>query len=168
MRTYRHYLAVVAQNTILFSGTVRENITYGLDRVDEKRLQEVLELANVSQFVRELPKGLDTVIGEHGGRLSGGQRQRISIARAFIRDPRVIVLDEATSALDVVSEKLVQEAIQRLISRRTTLIVAHRLSTIRNADRVVVMRQGRIVEQGTHDELMARQGEFFRMVNLQK
>jgi len=168
MRTYRHYLAVVAQNTILFSGTVRENITYGLDRVDDKRLQEVLELANVSQFVRELPKGLDTVIGEHGGRLSGGQRQRISIARAFIREPRVIVLDEATSALDVVSEKLVQEAIQRLISRRTTLIVAHRLSTIRNADRVVVMKQGRIVEQGTHDKLMIRQGEFFRMVNLQR
>ena len=168
MRTYRHYLAVVAQNTILFSGTVRENITYGLDHVDDKRLQEVLELANVSQFVRDLPKGLDTIIGEHGGRLSGGQRQRISIARAFIRDPRVIVLDEATSALDVVSEKLVQEAIQRLISRRTTLIVAHRLSTIRNADRVVVMNQGRIVEQGTHDELMTREGEFFRMVSLQK
>jgi ATP-binding cassette subfamily B protein len=159
---------VVAQNTILFSGTVRENITYGLDHVDDKRLQEVLELANVSQFVRDLPKGLDTIIGEHGGRLSGGQRQRISIARAFIRDPRVIVLDEATSALDVVSEKLVQEAIQRLISRRTTLIVAHRLSTIRNADRVVVMNQGRIVEQGTHDELMTREGEFFRMVSLQK
>ena len=168
MRTYRHYLAVVAQNTILFSGTVRENITYGLDHVDDKRLQEVLELANVTQFVRELPKGLDTVIGEHGGRLSGGQRQRISIARAFIRDPRVIVLDEATSALDVVSEKLVQEAIQRLISRRTTLIVAHRLSTIRNADRVVVMNQGWIVEQGTHHELMNRQGEFFGMVNLQR
>jgi len=168
MRTYRRSLAVVAQNTILFSGTIRENILYGLDHVDEKRLQEVLELANVAQFVRELPRGLETVIGEHGGRLSGGQRQRISIARAFIRDPRVIVLDEATSALDVVSEKLVQEAIQRLISRRTTLIVAHRLSTIRNADRVIVMKQGRIVEQGTHDELLALQGEFFRMVNLQK
>jgi ATP-binding cassette subfamily B protein len=167
MRTYRHYLSVVAQNTILFSGSIRENITYGLDRVGEKSLQEALDLANVSQFVGELPDGIETVIGEHGGKLSGGQRQRLAIARAFIRDPKVIVLDEATSALDVVSEKWVQEAIQRLINRRTTLIVAHRLSTIRNANRVIVMRQGRLAEQGTYDELMALQGEFFRMVNLQ-
>ncbi len=168
MRTYRKHLSVVSQNTILFSGTLRENITYGLGRIDEKQLANVLEMANVNQFLKDLPNGLNTMIGEHGGKLSGGQRQRVSIARALIRDPHVIVLDEATSALDVASEKLVQEAIQRLIRQRTTLIVAHRLSTIRNAHRVVVMSQGRIVEIGTHAELMARGGEFFKMVNLQQ
>jgi ATP-binding cassette subfamily B protein len=167
MRSYRRFLAVVSQNTILFSGTLRENITYGLERVDEKQLHDVLEMANVTQFLKDLPEGLNTRIGEHGGKLSGGQRQRISIARALIRHPQVIVLDEATSALDVISERLVQEAIQRLIRGRTTLIVAHRLSTIRNADRVVVMKQGQIAELGTHAELMARQGEFSRMVHLQ-
>lgn len=168
MRTYRRHLAVVSQNTVLFSGTIRDNITYGLGRVNERLLNDVLDMANVNQFVKELPRGLDTLIGEHGGKLSGGQRQRISIARALIRDPKVIVLDEATSALDVASEKLVQEALQRLISQRTTLIVAHRLSTIRNADRVIVMKQGRIVESGRHDELIALGGEFARMVSLQK
>ncbi len=168
LRQYRRFLAVVPQTTILFSGSVRENIAYGLDKVDNGRLWEILESANAAEFVRKLPKGLDTPLGELGTRLSGGQRQRIAIARALIRDPRVIVLDEATSALDVVSESLIQEAIQRLIKGRTTFIVAHRLSTIRNADRIAVLKNGVCVEVGTHDELMNAKGEFYTYKLLQQ
>lgn len=167
MRTYRQFVAVVPQNTILFSGTIRDNVTYGLNAVDDVSLARVLEMANVTSFLRDLPEGMETKIGEHGGKLSGGQRQRIAIARALIRNPRVIVLDEPTSALDVVSERFVQEAMETLIKGRTTLIVAHRLSTIRNADRVVVMKAGRIVETGRHDDLVARQGEFYKLKVLQ-
>jgi ATP-binding cassette subfamily B protein len=136
--------------------------------VTEDRLQEVLQMSNCADFVSKLPKGLDTPIGNHGGKLSGGQRQRIAIARAMLRDPRVIILDEATSALDVESEKKVQEALNRLIAGRTTFIVAHRLSTIRNANRVIVMDSGRIIESGTHAELLSRdQGAFKKLHALQ-
>ena len=134
LRSYRKHLAVVPQNTILFSGTIRDNITYGLTTVSDKQLDEVIKAANLKDVVDSLPDGVDTYIGEHGGKLSGGQRQRISIARALIRNPKVIVLDEATSALDSISEKLIQEALGRLTAGRTTFIVAHRLSTIRDAD----------------------------------
>ncbi len=167
LRKYRRFLAVVPQNTILFSGTIRENITYGLADTTETKIREAISLANAAEFIDELPQGLDTAIGEHGGKLSGGQRQRIAIARALIRDPRVIIFDEATSSLDVVSEALIQEAISRLVKGRTTFIVAHRLSTIRNADRIVVLKQGRIAETGTFSELMAAQGEFYHLKNLQ-
>lgn len=160
-RTFRRFVAVVPQQTVLFSGTVRENITYGLKHVTDAKLHEALEMANCAEFIRHLPDGLETSIGSHGGKLSGGQRQRIAIARALLRDPRVIILDEATSALDVLSEKLVQEAITRLIKGRTTFIVAHRLSTIRNADRIVVMNLGRILEVGTRQELLGRAGGAF-------
>ena len=122
-------------------------------------------MANAAEFVSKMPHGVDTKLGELGTRLSGGQRQRISIARALARNPRVIILDEATSSLDVVSESLIQEAIQRLIKGRTTFIVAHRLSTIRNAGRIVVMREGACVESGTHDELMNAKGEFYKYKN---
>jgi len=167
-RSFRRFLAVVPQQTVLFSGSIRDNITYGLDGVTDRRLGEVLEMANCTEFVGRLAKGLDTPIGSHGAKLSGGQRQRIAIARALLRDPRVIILDEATSALDVVSERLVQEAINRLIRGRTTFIVAHRLSTIRHANRIVVMRDGRIVETGSHAELLGREGSAFsRMQALQ-
>jgi ATP-binding cassette subfamily B protein len=167
MRSYRQSLAVVPQTTVLFSGTIRNNITYGLSDVSDERLQEVIELANLQDVVAEMPLGLETTIGEHGGKLSGGQRQRISIARAMIRDPHIIILDEATSALDSVSEHQVQKAMDELIKGRTTFIVAHRLSTIRNADRIVVMKQGQIVEIGSYDELLDKKGEFYQLKQLQ-
>jgi len=168
LRKYRKFLAVVPQNTILFSGSVRENIVYGLEKVPDSRLWEILEIANAAKFVSEMPQGLNTTLGEHGNRLSGGQGQRIAIARALIRNPNIIVLDEATSALDVMSESLIQEAIQRLTKGRTTLIVAHRLSTIRNASRIIVMKNGKIVESGSHEQLMKAQGEFYRFNQLQQ
>ncbi|MGK9253566.1 MULTISPECIES: ABC transporter ATP-binding protein [Paenibacillus] len=164
---YRRHLAVVPQTNILFSGSIRDNITYGLKGITDERLMEVVELAHLSEMVGRLPHGVDTMVGEHGGKLSGGQRQRIAIARALVRDPQVIVLDEATSALDNASEFHVQQAMQQLIKGRTTFIVAHRLSTIRHADRIVVMKRGRIVETGTFDELIALKGEFYHLKQLQ-
>jgi ATP-binding cassette subfamily B protein len=167
MNSFRKHLAVVPQNVILFSGTIRQNITYGLPDVDDKRLEEVIKAANLGDLVKELPEGLDTMIGEHGGKLSGGQRQRISIARALMRNPSVILLDEATSALDSASERMVQEAIQNLSKGRTTFIVAHRLSTIRNADRIAVIGDGVCKELGTYEELVNKKGDFYRLVQIQ-
>ena len=160
MRTWRRHIAMVPQQTILFSGSLRDNITYGLAGYSAAQIEAVLEAARLVEVVRQLPEGLDTPVGENGVRLSGGQRQRIAIARALIRDPRVIILDEATSALDSVSEHAVQEAVNELVRARTTLIVAHRLSTIRHARRVVVMAGGRMVECGPPAELAARGGAF--------
>lgn len=167
LRTYRKHLAVVPQTSILFSGTIRDNITYGIDNVSEEQLQEVVKAANLTDLVNSLPQGLDTLVGEHGGKLSGGQRQRISIARALIRNPKVIVLDEATSALDSISEKLIQEALNNLTKDRTTFIVAHRLSTIRDADKIAVIADGHCVEYGTFEELMELKGEFYKMKVIQ-
>lgn len=167
LRSYRKYLAVVPQTSILFSGTLRDNITYGVENVDEKSLWEAVRAANLSDLIDTLPDGLDTEVGEHGGKLSGGQRQRVSIARAIIRNPKVIVLDEATSALDSISEKLIQEALNNLTKDRTTFIVAHRLSTIRDADKIAVIRDGHCVEYGTYEELMELKGEFYRMKKIQ-
>jgi len=167
LRTYRQQIGVVPQTTLLFNGTLRENVTYGLDGVPDARLWQILAEANLAEFVRGLPQGLDTPLGESGTRLSGGQRQRLAIARALVRDPRIILLDEATSALDTESERLVQEALVRLTKDRTTLIVAHRFSTIRHADRVVVLHGGEIVETGTPAELLARPGPFSRLAALQ-
>ncbi|MBM4148574.1 MAG: ABC transporter ATP-binding protein [Lentisphaerae bacterium] len=166
MRQYRRFISVVPQQTYLFRGTIRENITFGLDAVDRRTLDEVVEMTHVSDFVRNLPEGLDTPVGEGGSTLSGGQRQRIAIARAMIRDPRLIIFDEATTALDAESENLVQDAIYRMIQGRTTFIVAHRLSTVRKAGKIVFLRAGQVVEQGSYDELMALGGDFFRMNEL--
>jgi ATP-binding cassette, subfamily B, bacterial len=167
MRSYRQKLAVVPQSTVLFSGSIRSNITYGLSDVSEEQLQKVIKMANLQDVVAAMPDGLDTMVGEHGGKLSGGQRQRIAIARAMIRDPHIILLDEATSALDNISEFVVQKAMRELIRGRTTFIVAHRLSTIRDADRIVVMKNGRVQEVGTYDELLQRRGEFYQLKQMQ-
>ena len=167
LRSYRKHLAVVPQTSILFSGTIRDNITYGIDDFDEESLNKVVDAANLRDLIDSLPDGLDTVVGEHGGKLSGGQRQRVSIARALMRNPEVIVLDEATSALDSISEKLIQEALNNLTKDRTTFIVAHRLSTIKGADRIAVIADGHCVEYGTYDELMELKGEFYQMKSIQ-
>lgn len=167
LRSYRRQIAVVLQNSILFSGTIRDNITYGSPDVSEEHLQKVIDLACLRDVVDSLPQGLNTPVGECGNRLSGGQRQRISIARALIRNPHVIIFDEATSALDTVSEKHIQKAIDNLSKDKTTFIVAHRLSTIKNADKIAVIRDGHCVEFGTYDELLEKQGEFYRFRQLQ-
>lgn len=166
LSSYRSFISVVPQSTVLFKGTIKENILYGIDEISEERFNEILESANINEFLDKLPNGIDTIVGEHGDTLSGGQKQRISIARALIRDPKILILDEATSALDNASEYHVQKAISKLVKGRTTFIVAHRLSTIRNADKIVVMDKGEIVEIGTYDELMEKKGPFYNLKKL--
>ncbi|NJP88816.1 ABC transporter ATP-binding protein [Nonomuraea sp. FMUSA5-5] len=163
LRTVRRFVSVVPQESVLFEGTIRENVAYGLPEVSDERIAQALRDANAWAFVQDQPQGWDTVVGERGARLSGGQRQRLAIARALVRDPRVLLLDEATSALDSESEELVKEALARLMRGRTTLVVAHRLSTVRQADRIVVLHRGRVVEQGTHDDLLAADGRYAQL-----
>lgn len=166
IKKYRQSLAIVLQNNILFSGTIRDNITYGLPRFSEKELMRAIEMANLKEVIDNLPNGLETRVGEHGSQLSGGQKQRIAIARALIRDPKIIILDEATSALENKSERVVQDAIDELMRGRTTLVVAHRLSTIRNADRIVVMEKGKIAEIGSYENLVNNRGMFYELQKL--
>ncbi|WP_051963434.1 ABC transporter ATP-binding protein [Deinococcus misasensis] len=167
LRTYRQFLSVVPQESLLFEGSIRDNVTYGLGRVEEDRLMQALKDANAWEFIERLPYGLDTRVGEKGARLSGGQKQRLAIARALIRNPRVLILDEATSALDTESEALIQEALERLMKGRTTFVVAHRLSTVRNADRIVVLAQGKIEEIGPHEQLLEQQGLYAQLYQRQ-
>jgi ATP-binding cassette, subfamily B, bacterial MsbA len=163
----RSLMGIVTQETILFHDTVRANIAYGMGDVADEALESAARAAHAHEFIRELPEGYDTVLGERGTRLSGGQRQRIAIARALLRDAPVLILDEATSALDTESETLVQDAIDRLMEDRTVLVIAHRLSTVRKADRIVVLQAGRVVDQGTHRELIEREGLYRRLYQLQ-
>lgn len=167
LTTYRHNIAVVPQNTILFSGTVRDNITYGIDNVSDEEIHRVIKDVGLEDVIDELPNGLDSNLGENGGKLSGGQRQRISIARALLRKPKIIIFDEATSALDSASEKKVQAAVDSMMKHCTTFLVAHRLSTIKNADRIAYVEKGKIAEIGSYDELMAKQGKFYELKKLQ-
>lgn len=167
LHSYRSFIGVVPQNPIIFSGTIKDNITYGMKNVSRKQLDEVIKAALLDELVAELPDGVDTLLTEHGSNLSGGQRQRISIARALIRNPQVIVLDEATSALDSVSEQKIQAAIENLTRDRTTFVVAHRLSTIKNADKIAVVKDGKCVETGTFGELMDKKGEFYKFKQIQ-
>jgi subfamily B ATP-binding cassette protein MsbA len=167
LKSLRRQIALVTQETALFNDTVRYNISYGRPDATQEEIEEAARIAFAHDFITELPHGYDTVIGERGIFLSGGQRQRIAIARAVLADAPVLILDEATSALDTESERLVQRALARLMQGRTTVVIAHRLSTVRRADLIVVMERGRIVETGTHTELLARGGLYRRLYELQ-
>lgn len=163
----RSRIAVVSQDTFIFNTSVRNNIAYGLDGVSDADVMQAAELANAVEFIEDLPQGLETILGDRGVRLSGGQRQRIAIARALLRNPEILILDEATSALDSVSERLIQASIEELSVGRTVIAIAHRLSTIVKANKVVVLEQGRIVEQGTYQELLKKRGKLWNYHNLQ-
>ena len=167
LSSLRRQIALVTQETVLFNDTVRYNITYGRPNATEAEIEDAARTAFAHDFIQELPEGYDTIIGERGTFLSGGQRQRLAIARAVLIDAPVLILDEATSALDAESEQLVQRAISNLIRNRTTIVIAHRLSTIRRADAIVVLEAGRIIEQGTHAELLARGGQYQKLYELQ-
>jgi len=164
----RSHIALVSQETVLFDDSIRNNIAYGKEGpIDDARIVEAARAAHVLDFAQQQPEGLDTMVGERGVRLSGGQRQRIAIARAIYKDAPILILDEATSALDTESERLVQEAMRELMRNRTTLVIAHRLSTIENANRILVLTQGKVVETGTHAELLAKNGTYARLYRLQ-
>ncbi|MEZ4633200.1 MAG: ATP-binding cassette domain-containing protein [Deinococcales bacterium] len=153
VKSLRSHISIVLQTPVLFSGSIRQNILYGKPGASEEELIAACKAANAYDFIQNMAKGFESEVGEGGSFLSGGQRQRVTIARAFLKDPQILILDEATSALDSASEKLIQEALEKLMQNRTTFIVAHRLSTIIHADKILVMREGRIVDSGSHNEL---------------
>ena len=163
----RQAIGLVQQDVYLFDGTLRENIAYGRPGATDEQIENAARRANIHEFIAALPEGYDTVVGERGSRLSGGQKQRVAIARVFLKDPSILILDEATSALDNESEEAVQESLERLAADRTTIIIAHRLSTIKNADRIATVEDGRVVEHGTHEELLARGGIYARYYRMQ-
>jgi subfamily B ATP-binding cassette protein MsbA len=165
--TWRGQLGIVTQESILFNDTVFNNIAFGIDGVTEAQVMEAATIANAHEFISKLNYGYQTNIGDRGSKLSGGQRQRLSIARAVLKNPPVLILDEATSALDSESELLVQEAITKLMSSRTTLVIAHRLSTIQHADEILVIDKAKIVQRGTHAELMAQEGLYQKLSTIQ-
>lgn len=167
-QSLRKLTGIVTQDSILFNDSVRNNLSLGVDGLTDEQFHQALKIANASEFVNELENGIDTVIGEGGGKLSGGQRQRLCIARAVLQNPPLLILDEATSALDTQSEKLVQEALEKVMDGRTAIVIAHRLSTIKNADVIVVMDKGQIIEQGSHDELFMLKGTYYNLCNMQK
>jgi subfamily B ATP-binding cassette protein MsbA len=166
-KSLRNQIGVVTQQTILFNDTVRNNITYGSLDASEEQIRDAARAAHALSFIQHLPEGFDTVIGESGARLSGGERQRLSIARAILKNAPILILDEATSSLDTESEHEVQQAIENLVQSRTTFVIAHRLSTIRNADRIIVIQDGAIVEEGTHDTLLPLGGVYTMLHDMQ-
>jgi ATP-binding cassette, subfamily B, bacterial MsbA len=167
LASLRRQIGLVTQEVLLFNETVRYNIAYGRPNASTAEIEAAAEAANAHKFIQRLPLGYDSVIGERGVRLSGGERQRLSIARAILKNPPILLLDEATSALDAESERLVQEALERLMEHRTALVIAHRLSTVRRADRIVVLDHGRIIEEGDHSALLSKQGTYYKLHNLQ-
>lgn len=162
-KSLRSQIGIVAQDVFLFGGTIRDNIAYGRLGADDEAIIDALRRAALDEYVLSLPNGLDTVVGERGVKLSGGQKQRLAIARIFLKNPPILILDEATSALDSATEYAIQQSLSALSKGRTTLVVAHRLATIRNADRIVVVGTSGIVEQGTHSQLLAREGGYARL-----
>ena len=169
LASLRSQIALVSQEVIIFDDTIAGNIAYGCkDKVTREQIERAAEAAALTDWLATLPDGLDTQVGNAGNRLSGGQRQRISIARAFLKDAKILLLDEATSALDAESERYIQESLKSLMKGRTSFVVAHRLSTIRDADRIIVMNQGKVTEIGTHEELLAREGEYAHLCHLQR
>ena len=167
LSSYRKYLGVVLQDEFLFEGSIRENILFPRPNATEEQLRNAVKAAYVDEFTDRFEYGLDTLIGERGVKLSGGQRQRLAIARAILADPKVIILDEATSNLDTESEALIQKSLQELVKNRTTIVVAHRLSTIRKAAQILVIEGGQIAEKGTHDELIAAKGRYYDLYTYQ-
>jgi len=168
LASFRRNIGIVPQEVILFGGTIRENIAYGKPGADESEIIAAARSSNSWEFISSFPDGLDTVVGERGIKLSGGQRQRIAIARALLKDPRILILDEATSSLDAESERLVQEALDKLMQGRTSIIIAHRLATIKEVDRIYVLEDGKIVESGTHEQLITQpEGVYSSLAKLQ-
>ena len=167
LESYRSRLGVVLQDDFLFEGSIKNNILFPKPEASEKELLDAVEAAHVKEFVDRFDDGLDTLIGERGIKLSGGQRQRVAIARALLANPRVLILDEATSNLDTESEMFIQESLSHLMEGRTTFVIAHRLSTIRRADQILVIEEGKIAEQGTHDELIKKEGRYYQLYTYQ-
>ena len=163
----RNLMGLVTQDSILFNDTVKNNLLIGKEDASNVEVIDALKIANAWEFVKDLPQGIDTNIGDAGGKLSGGQKQRLSIARAVLKNPPIMILDEATSALDTESERLVQLALENMMKNRTSIVIAHRLSTIQNADNIIVMQKGEIVEQGKHQELIDKNGAYKRLVDMQ-
>ena len=166
-KSLRALMGIVSQESILFNDTITNNIKLGSQNATDKAILEASEIANANEFIQHLPEKFNTNIGDSGNTLSGGQKQRLSIARAVLKNPPIMILDEATSALDTESEQLVQLALEKMMQNRTSLVIAHRLSTIQKADKIVVLKKGKIVEEGKHQDLLAKKGEYFKLVNMQ-
>jgi len=167
INSLRSLMGIVTQETFLFNDTIRANISYGAESIEDNIIKDAATAANAHDFIKKLPDGYDTIIGERGISLSGGQRQRIAIARAIVKNPPILILDEATSSLDTESEKNVQEAIEKLMRNRTVIVIAHRLSTVHNADKILVLDNGKIIDEGNHEELINRDGVYKELHNMQ-